>query len=61
MPTNDELTDLAMPPGVPVIEVLHTSYDGNRKPFEITRFIMRADLNGLDYEMPSRTDGRNPL
>ncbi len=41
-----------MPPGVPVIEVLHTSLDEQQRPFEVTRFVMRGDLNGLDYEMP---------
>ncbi|GAB7041944.1 MULTISPECIES: GntR family transcriptional regulator [Catenuloplanes] len=52
MPNPEEMTGLAMPPGVPVIEVLHTSLDEQRKPFEVTRFVMRGDLNGLDYEMP---------
>ena len=52
MPTPEEITGLGMPPGVPVIEVLHTGYDANRKPFEVTRFVMRGDLNGLDYDMP---------
>ena len=52
MPTPEEMTGLGMPPGVPVIEVLHTGYDANRKPFEVTRFVMRGDLNGLDYDMP---------
>ncbi len=51
MPTPDEVTGLAMPPGVPVIEVLHTSFDDKAQPFEVTRFVMRADQNGLDYEM----------
>ncbi|WP_433793292.1 GntR family transcriptional regulator [Actinoplanes sp. CA-252034] len=52
MPSPEEMTGLALPPGVPVIEVLHTSFDQNRNPFEVTRFVMRADLNGLDYDMP---------
>jgi GntR family transcriptional regulator len=52
MPNPDEITGLAMPPGVPVIEVLHTGYDEQKRPFEVTRFVMRADLNGLDYDMP---------
>mgnify|MGYP001954337895 CR=1 FL=1 len=52
MPTPDEFDGLAMLPGVPVIEVLHTSIDDQGRPFEVTRFVMRADLNGLDYEMP---------
>jgi GntR family transcriptional regulator len=52
MPSPDEAAGLSMPPGVPVIEVLHTSMDDWKRPFEVTRFVMRADLNGLDYEMP---------
>ena len=52
MPNPEEMTGLGMPPGVPVIEVLHTGYDADRKPFEVTRFVMRSDLNGLDYDMP---------
>jgi GntR family transcriptional regulator len=52
MPGPDEATSLAMPPGVPVIEVLHTSMDDWKRPFEVTRFVMRADRNGLDYDMP---------
>ncbi len=52
MPTPDEVSGLAVPPGVPMIEVLHTSFDEERRPFEVTRFVLRGDLNGLDYEMP---------
>ncbi|BCJ53397.1 GntR family transcriptional regulator [Actinoplanes sp. NBRC 14428] len=52
MPNPDEMTGLGMPPGVPVIEVLHTGFDEQRRPFEVTRFVMRGDLNGLDYDMP---------
>lgn len=52
MPTPDETAGLRVPPGVPVIELLHTSFDPDRQPFEVTRFILRADLNGLDYELP---------
>ena len=52
MPNPEETAGLGMPPGVPVIEVLHTSFDADRKPFEVTRFVMRGDLNGLDYDMP---------
>ncbi|MFF3854020.1 GntR family transcriptional regulator [Micromonospora sp. NPDC002575] len=52
MPYHEEFTGLGMPPGVPVIEVLHTSFDERERPFEVTRFVLRGDLNGLDYEMP---------
>jgi GntR family transcriptional regulator len=52
MPNSDEAARLAVPPGVPIIEVLHTGYDPEDRPFEVTRFTLRGDLNGLDYEMP---------
>jgi GntR family transcriptional regulator len=52
MPRPEETVALAIPPGVPVIEVLHTGIDQDGKPFEVTRFVMRADLNGLDYDLP---------
>ncbi|WP_307831275.1 GntR family transcriptional regulator [Nucisporomicrobium flavum] len=52
MPNPEEMAALGMPPGVPVIEVLHTGFDEQRRPFEVTRFVMRGDLNGLDYDMP---------
>lgn len=52
MPTPEEVKGLSMPPGVPVIELLHTSLDGDGRAFEVTRFVMRADVNGLDYDMP---------
>ncbi|MFB9543616.1 GntR family transcriptional regulator [Micromonospora sagamiensis] len=52
MPTPEEAAGLDMPPGVPVLDVLHTGVDDQGRPFEVTRFVMRADLNGLDYEMP---------
>ncbi|MEV6596943.1 GntR family transcriptional regulator [Actinoplanes sp. NPDC051346] len=52
MPNPEEITGLGMPPGVPVIEVVHTSLDAQHQPFEVTRFVMRGDLNGLDYDMP---------
>jgi GntR family transcriptional regulator len=37
---------------VPIIEVLHTGIDQDGQPFEVTRFVMRADLNALDYDLP---------
>ena len=51
MPTPDEVKGLAIPDGVPVLVVLHTGYDDQGRPFEVTRFVMRADYNGLDYRM----------
>ncbi len=60
MPTPEEARGLAIPPGVPVLEVLHTSLDTQRRPFEVTRFVLRADRNGLDYEMPIEDSGGVP-
>jgi len=40
-----------MPEGVPVLVVLHTGLDQEKRPFEVTEFIMRADYTGLDYTM----------
>ncbi len=52
MPTPAEVTTLAIPPGVPVLEVLHTGIDQDGRPFEATRFVMRADSTALDYLLP---------
>ncbi|BCJ28289.1 GntR family transcriptional regulator [Actinocatenispora sera] len=52
MPTPEEVAGLVIPDGVPVLEVLHTGIDDNGDPFEVTRFVMRADFNALDYNMP---------
>lgn len=53
MPRPDETETLAIPPGVPVIELLHTSLDQHGKPFEVTHIILPADRNGLTYELPA--------
>jgi len=52
MPTPEEASGLMLPDGVPVLVVLHTGIDQDRRPFEVTEFIMRADYTGLDYLMP---------
>jgi GntR family transcriptional regulator len=52
MPTPLEAQGLATSPGVPVIELLHTSYDHHSVAFEVTRFVMRADVMALDYTVP---------
>lgn len=52
MPTPEEIRGLDIPDGVPVLDVLHTGIDDHGRPFEVTCFVMRADLNGLDYRMP---------
>jgi len=51
MPTRTEAATLAVPAGVPVLELLHTGIDQDGRPFEVTRFVMRADRNALDYQI----------
>jgi len=51
MPSPEEVESLHIPIGTPVIEVIHTSLDQEREPFEVTRFVMRADITGLDYRI----------
>lgn len=52
MPRYVETSQLRVPAGVPVIEVLHTSISQDGVPFDVTRFVLRADVMGLDYSMP---------
>ncbi len=52
MPRREEAAHLKMPPGVPVLDVLHTSIDQDGEPYELTRFVMRSDATGLAYDMP---------
>ena len=49
MPTHEEAQFLQSPAGVPVLDVLHTSFDQNGEAFEVTRFVHRADRSGLVY------------
>ncbi|AIV36480.1 GntR family transcriptional regulator [Streptomyces sp. MPA0124] len=52
MPTPEEAAVLELLPGVPVLEVLHTSLDQDGVPFEVSRYVHRADQTGLLYELP---------
>ncbi len=52
MPKANEIEHLRLSPGVPVIEVAHTSIDQHGQPYELTRFVLRADLTGLLYDTP---------
>lgn len=52
MPTHHERRQLHLTTGVPVIDVLHTSIDQNGVPYELTMFVLRADLSGLRYDVP---------
>ncbi|WP_326552583.1 UTRA domain-containing protein [Micromonospora sp. NBC_01813] len=48
-PTRDEAEALKLPPGVPVIVLLHASYDNDGFPFEATRYILRSDAMAVQY------------
>lgn len=52
MPRPEEISHLQLRPGVPVLEVLHTSIDQDGEPYEVTRFVMRGDMTGLLYDTP---------
>lgn len=52
-PTRDEAEALAVPLGVPVLDVRHTSLDQDGEAYEVTRFVMRANLTGLLYDTPA--------
>ncbi len=39
--------------GIPAApDVLHTSIDQHGEAYELTRFVLRADLSGLRYDVP---------
>lgn len=49
MASHTEAQTLDLPPGVPVLDVLHTSFDQDGEPFEVSRFVHRADRASLVY------------
>ena len=52
MPKPEETRQLHLRPGVPVLDVWHTSIDEKGEPYELTRFVMRGDMTGLLYDVP---------
>jgi GntR family transcriptional regulator len=52
MPRPDEARLLQLRPGVPVLDVWHTSIDQDGQPYELSRFVTRGDLTGLLYDVP---------
>ena len=42
MPRPEETRLLHLRPGVPVLDVWHTSIDQDSQPYELTRFVMRG-------------------
>lgn len=54
MPSPNEVGDLHLAPGVPVIRVLRTIYDGKGQPLEVQESIAAADRHELRYEVAMR-------
>ena len=52
MPTRAEKAALRLGAGVPVIDLLHVSVRADGQPYEATRFVMRADMSALVYDVP---------
>lgn len=52
MPTPEEAAHLRVPAGVPVLDVWHSSVTHAGDRYELTRFVMRADMNALYYDTP---------
>jgi GntR family transcriptional regulator len=43
MPRRDEISYLELPPGTPVLDILHSGSDNDGTALEVTRFVMRGD------------------
>jgi GntR family transcriptional regulator len=52
MPLPDEASALDVGPGVPVLDLQHTSYDERGTAIEATHSILPADRNALTVELP---------
>jgi GntR family transcriptional regulator len=52
MPSPEETESLALAPGVPVLELRHTSVDQDGTAIEVTHSILPADRNALTFELP---------
>jgi len=51
MPRREEVEALELPPGVPVLDLLHVGFDQHAEAFEATRFVVRADRGALAYDL----------
>jgi GntR family transcriptional regulator len=52
MPLPDEVALLGIGRGIPVLDVIHTSWDTQQAPIEVTNSILPADRNILSFELP---------
>ena len=50
MPTPDEAVELALPPGVPVVQVIRTVFDSADLPVEVQDSVMAGDRHEFRYE-----------
>jgi GntR family transcriptional regulator len=56
MPTPGEVSGLQIPPGVPVVRILRTIYDAERRPLEVQDTVAAADRHTFRYEVPMSDD-----
>jgi GntR family transcriptional regulator len=54
MPDPDEVRALSLAPGVPVLDLVRTAFDGDGTPVEVCDTVMSSDAYVLDYELPAR-------
>jgi GntR family transcriptional regulator len=52
MPLPEEVRLLRLARGVPVIELIHTSFDQDGQPIEVTHSVLPSDRNVLSLELP---------
>lgn len=52
MPTNREASELALPPGTPVVELLRTTYDVANRPVEVMWSVIAGDMSVFSYRFP---------
>ncbi|MEO3875488.1 GntR family transcriptional regulator [Nonomuraea sp. B12E4] len=53
MPRNGEVARLNAEAGMPVLDVVHISYDQDDVPMDVSHFVLRGDENVLTYELPT--------
>ncbi|MCI0687536.1 MAG: GntR family transcriptional regulator [Sporichthyaceae bacterium] len=54
MPVPDEVADLELPPGVPVVGLVRIAYATNGRPVELCETVLAGDSFVLEYELPAR-------
>jgi GntR family transcriptional regulator len=56
MPTPEEASGLLISPGVPVVRILRTIYDAERRPLEVQDTVAAADRHAFRYEVPMSSE-----